>query len=65
MNSDESEIRTVVRVQLPHKDDVTFARSEYLHSQLLTCDNKGKYKYMKSGINRSTQRTIIVYVNIS
>ena len=42
MNSDGSVNRTVVRVQIPHKDDVSFAPSQYLHSQLFTCDNKGK-----------------------
>ena len=47
MNSDESEIRTVVRVRIPHKNDDKFAPSEYLHSQLFTCVNKGKYKSMK------------------
>ena len=61
MNSDRSEIRTVVRVDIPHKFDDKFVPAEYLHSQLVTCDNKGKCKSIKLVLHFSNKHITIYF----
>ena len=64
MNSDESKIRTVVRLQIPHENDDKFTPSEYFHSQLWTCVKKGKYNSMKCVCNFSNkQRAVNFFSN--